>query len=130
MMMDRPGGKQTRNRRPFRIHTAIRQDDNRVAVFECARRLPAQLIEGFAETPLAVVNPVKGAQGDGPQTGPCQPLNSFELLVVKNGVLEPQLTAMERGLFKQVLLRTNGRLRRHHHFFANWIDRRVSYLRE
>src|SRR6185312_2521450 len=88
------------------------------------------MIERLAQALLTRGGAIERAQGNRAQARPRQSLNLIQLLVAENRIVELELTAMEGGLLEQILLRSNGRLRRHDNLFTDRIDGWIRHLRE
>src|ERR1035441_9002184 len=119
--------KQRRDRRPFLVHAAVREDDYIDAVIDGLADLEAHVVHRFLQAGRPVGYLEQDRNGDGLEPWQVNVLELGEFLVGQDGGLEFNEPGVLRGGLEQVALRANGRLGRGNKFLADAVDRRVGY---
>ena len=130
MVVHACGREQARNRRELHVHAAVRQDDDRVALFDRLARAPLQILERARQTGAAGVGVEQHRQRHGLESALADMAQPRELVVVDDGRLHLDLTARLGPRLQQIRLGADRRAHRRHQLFANRVERRVRHLRE
>ena len=130
MMVDRGDAEQARDRRPVFIHAPVAQDEKLVAVGDCLRRLPAELIHGDAEAVRSVCDPEQHAERFALEMRVRDLADFFQVSIRENRLLHFDAAAGFGGLLHHVRLRPDVRDQRHHELLADRINRGIRHLRE
>src|SRR5690606_36897612 len=122
--------EQRRHRHAIGAERPIGQDDEAATIGDGLRGFAAQPLERAPQTAVAV----RFREGDIDDARlPALVIDMAQrrqFFIGQNRVRYAQAVRVLLGLLQQVALRTDITLERHHHFFANRIDRRIGDLRE
>ncbi len=127
----RAGGReQRRNRRVLCVHAPIGQDDEGVALVDCAVRFLEHAFERGFEPGNAVGDAVQRRDGLRLEAGHLDMADARDVLVVEDRRLQLQAAAAFLGRFEQVALRADRGRHLGYQLFADAVQRRVRDLRE
>ena len=122
-------GQQAGHRSVVRVNPPVRENEDRVALFDGLRRLAAQPVHRlFQPSPLLGVE--QRGQGLGPDAAHVYAAYLLELGVGDERLLDRELAAVFRGLVEQVQLATYHGPRGRDKLLAYRVQRRVGDLRE
>ena len=122
--------KQTRDRRGLLVHAAVADDQQRVSIPDRQRRALAELLQPAPQPGLAVLRAKKCHQRRRQQVALGDPPKLLQLAIGEHRLRQLQGVAVLRSLFENVSLGTDIADERHHHLFADGVDRRVRHLGE
>src|ERR1035437_2222947 len=130
MMMQAGQGEQGGNRRVFGADATVGKNDDVRASGNCLVGGSEQLVERAFQTPDAFRRLEQNRQRDRLEAGTVHVPELFQILVRKDGMLQPDHAAAFWGGPKQVALRADHRFRGGDDFLADGVYRRVGDLRE
>ena len=129
-MVHAGGREQARNRRELHVHAAVREDDDRVALFDRLARAPLQILERARQPGAARLGVEEHRQRDRLEAALVDVAQPGQLLVVDDGRLHLDLAAGLGPGLQEVRLGADRRAHRRHQLFANRVERRIGDLRE
>src|SRR5581483_5059266 len=130
VVVDRGQGQQTRDGGVVLVDAAIREDQERVAGLDRERSAPAELIERPLQSLLAVGDREERRQRIGEEIALRDTAQLLQIAIREDRVRQLQRVAVPRRLVQDVALGADITDERHHHFFADRVDRRIGDLRK
>ena len=128
--MDRRQCKQTWNRRVVFVNASIGKDQQCVPGFHRQRCAFRKLVQRRSQSRFAISSAEQRWQSDRQQISARNPAQLFQVAIRKNGMGQLQGVAILRRLIEDIALSSDVADERHHHLFADRIDRRVRDLRK
>ena len=123
-------GQQARNRRELHVHAAVRQDDDRVALFDRLARPPLQILERARQAGAARLGVEEHRQRHRLEAALVDMAQPRQLVVVDDGRLHLDLAARLGPGLQEIRFGPDRGAHRRHQLFANRVERRVRDLRE
>ncbi len=130
MMVHAAGGQQGRNRHQLLIYSAVGKDQNRHPFGDGLRGLAAQLVQPPLHPRRPFLAREEHRQATAFQRAGVDLLDSHQVGVGQDRLIEPQQLALGRRLLQQVPLRTDRRHQRSDDLLADRVERRIGHLGE
>ena len=130
MVMHTRRGQQAWNRRELHVHAAVRQNDDRVALFDRLARPPLQILECARQAGAARLGVEEHGQRHRFEAALVDMAQPRQFLVVDDGRLHLDLAARLGSRLQEIRLGPDRGTHRRHQFFANRVERRIRDLRE
>ena len=122
--------QQAGNRRVVLVQATVGKNQQRIAGLNSERSAPAELVERALQAALTFLNRKKHGQRRGQETALRNAAQPFQIPVGEDGMRQAQGVAVLRRFGQDVPLGADIADQRHHHLFADGVDRRIGDLGE